>query len=598
MARILQSDIERVRDSTDIIQLISEYIPLRKAGREFRGPCPFHQEKDPSFFVNPSKGVFFCYGCKASGGVFHFVMEMEKLTFNEAVERLADRLGYRVEYEDASPEEKQRYELKDRLYKADKKAGEYYQFLLTHSRDGKKALEYLHGRHVTDEVIEEYKLGYAPNAWDKLSQMFLDKSWFTEDETRKAGLAKKREKKEGIYDVFRNRVMFPIQDHRGRVVAFSGRSMPGSEDAKYINSPETLIYKKGDVLYGLTQALKAIQDNKEAIVVEGNFDLIVLRCAGITNIVATLGTAITKAHFDLLGRSCEKVYFAFDGDTAGRDAMEKALDLWFKSKMDVFVIVIPEGQDPASLVEEQGLDAFLDYKANAVSLPDFVVDRIFEKHNTSTPKGKERALDACKIILEKVSKPEMFNVRNDLVRKISSHLDVPVESVAQYLKTTETTVPEDGKPSDIWKRVEDESLAVLLHYPEVLIDNHYLDDDYFIYEDNKEVIRILLELVVKYDEEDLIADYDSIVGRAVEEIEDQNLRGRITELILQPVPDNLTKASKTLERLAIGYFKRKGNEISIKLEKAKKGTREHDQLWESLVEINQIIKQYESKFRS
>lgn len=223
--RIKDSDVDAVRERTDIVGLISEYVPLKKSGREYRGACPFHQEKDPSFYVNPLKSVYFCFGCKAAGGVFNFIMQAEGLNFNDAVERLADRIGYRLSHEAASPDDTKRRTERDRIYALNQTAADYFQYILRETEGGKKALSYLASRGLEEGLVDAFHLGFAPAGWDNLSA-FLVKKGYNERELVTAGVAKERPREQedgrGVYDVFRNRIIFPITDHRGRVIAFGG----------------------------------------------------------------------------------------------------------------------------------------------------------------------------------------------------------------------------------------------------------------------------------------------------------------------------------------------------------------------------------------
>src|SRR5450830_244898 len=476
--RIKDSDVDVVRERTDIVQLISEYVPLKKSGREYRGPCPFHQEKDPSFYVNPAKGVYFCFGCKASGGVFNFIMQVEGLRFNNAVERLADRIGYQVSHEAASPDDVKRRTARDRLYTLNQTAADYFHYLLKETECGKKALSYLAGRGLEEGLIETFHLGFVPAGWDNLSA-FLVKKGYNERELVTAGVAKERPRGEtdgrGVYDIFRNRIIFPIMDQRGRVVAFGGRRMEKKAEQgepKYLNSPETPVYRKGRTLYGFYQTRTAIQDAGGAVVVEGYTDLLALWQAGIAPVVATLGTAMTENHFELLNRFCDRVYLAFDADRAGVDAALRPLEFWNRFKVEVMVVTLPEGEDPASLVEKGGASAFKEFQDRAEPLLDFAARKKIEGCDTSTPLGRRRAMEGCVPIIAKVSSEDMRLVRNDLLRKVAGRLDMPLETVEVYMREASRL---SGRPAErrtgvevpaMWQKVEKEALRILLHDPE------------------------------------------------------------------------------------------------------------------------------------
>lgn len=601
--RIRDSDIEAVRERTDIVQLVSEYVELKKTGREFRGPCPFHQEKDPSFYVNPAKGVYFCFGCKAHGGIFNFVQEMEGLSFKEAVERLADRIGYQVSYEAATPADMERRTARERLLRLNQTAADYFSYLLKEAKEGNKAHEYLTGRGFSEQIIEEFHLGYAPPGWDNLSS-FLLKKGFAEGEVVTAGLARARSGGEGsghgIYDIFRNRVMFPILDHRGRVVAFGGRRMPDAPEGepKYLNSPETPVYRKGHTLYGFFQSRASIQDSQQAIVVEGYTDLLALWQAGIKDVVATLGTALTENHFELLNRFCERACLSFDADRAGMDAALRPLGFWSRFKIEVFVVTLPEGQDPASLVESGGADAFNKVREAAEPLLDFALRKTIEACDTSTPMGRRKAMERCVPVLSRVSSDAMRPVRNDLVRKIGGWLDIPEETVEVYIREASRISGKSAGDAGIrapvmWEKVEREAMRVLLQNPDALIEHGYLDIDYFTDEHNMRIFEMLKEISLN-DEEVLRAEYDSIVRRMVEGIEDESLRARVVQLWMEPQPVGTPGyEDKVFDRLRYMFFKKQKRKIELEISRVneKIEPKKYDALCNQMLELDQVIKE-------
>ena len=603
--RIKDSDIDAVRERTDIVRMISEYVPLKKSGREYRGPCPFHQEKDPSFYVNPAKGVYFCFGCKASGGVFNFIMQAEGLKFNDAVERLADRIGYQLSYEAVSPDDVKRRTERDRLYTLNQTTADYFHYLLKETENGKKALSYLKGRGLEDGVIETFHIGFAPAGWDNLSA-FLAKKGYSEREMVTAGVAKERpggkQDGRGVYDIFRNRIIFPIMDHRGRVVAFGGRRMEEKAEQgepKYLNSPETPVYRKGRTLYGFHQTRAAIQDAAEAVVVEGYTDLLALWQAGVAPAVATLGTAMTENHFELLNRFCDRVYLAFDADRAGVDAALRPLEFWNRFKIEVMVITLPDGEDPASLVEKGGAPAFREFQDRAEPLLDFAARKKIEGCDTSTPLGRRRAMEGCVPIIAKVSSEDMRPVRNDLLRKVAGRLDMPLETVEVYMREASRL---SGRPAErgaglevpaMWQKVEKEALRVLLHDPEALIKHQYLDSEYFSDESYKNIFEKLKEISV-YDEDILRVDFNSIISRLVDGIEDERLRSRLTELLIEPPPQsNPGYEDKVLDRLSYLFFKKRKSRIEFEMTRVNKELepKKYDALCNQLLELDQVIKE-------
>ena len=606
--RIRQSDIDTVRDRTDIVGLINEYTPLKKSGRQFRGPCPFHKEKDPSFYVDPSKSVFHCFGCKVGGNAFDFVMKVEGLKFAEAVERLADRIGLQLTYEASTEAEMKGRMEKDRLFKLNQTAADYYHYLLKEDESGGKAAEYLSGRGFSSEIIDEFRLGYAPPGWENLAG-FLARKGFSAADIVTVGLGRERSggqaRGRGIYDVFRNRVIFPILDHRGHVVAFGGRILPGQDsgsEPKYLNSPETPIYRKGHTLYGYHQARTGIQDTREAIVVEGYTDLLALRQAGITGVVATLGTALTENHFDLLARVCDRVFLAFDADRAGTDAARRALEFWNRFRMEVFVVLLPEGEDPASLVEKGGAAAFTGRKESAESLLDFSVSKIIEGCDTSTPMGRQRAMAACAPVIARVSGSEFMPIRNELVRRVGGLLDMPEETVEVYMRQAVRKAPtgsergagEGSRAVAMWEKVEREAMQLLLHDPEALLEQMYLDSDYFTDASNKKLFEMLKEFEV-CDEEDLQVEYDGFIGAMLERLEDDRLRGMVTRLLVEEPPEcSPGYENKVFDTLRLNYFKREKQRIEIETSKVNSALepKKYEALCARLLEIQQVIREH------
>lgn len=603
--RIKPTDVDEVRERTDLVQLISEFVPLKKSGRQFRGPCLFHQEKDPSFYVDPVKGLYHCFGCKESGNAFHFIMKVEGLTFGEAVERLADRIGYRVTYESSGGAEAGVRSQKDRLLRLNQSAADFYHHLLLDTPDGRNALEYLTGRGFDGAIVKEFHLGFAPPAWGSLSS-FLFKKGFSEGEVVTAGLGRARENRgggaggSGIYDVFRNRVIFPILDHTGKTIAFGGRIMPGapSDQPKYLNSPETPVYRKGYTLYGFSQARPAMQDSGEAVVVEGYTDLLALVQAGVRNVVATLGTALTEHHFDLLNRFSQRLFLCFDADRAGREAATRPLEFFSRFGIEVLVVSLPEGEDPASLVESGAAAAFAEFKANAEPLPDFAARQIIERFDTSSAMGRKRAMEACVPVLSKVSGDDMRPVRNDLVRKVAGWLDMPRETVDFYMKEASRRAPGSStragpRAPGMSDKVEREALRLLLHDPGALLDNQYLDADYFIDENHKKIFALLKDISV-CDEEDLTAGYDKVIGHLVEGIEDSELRARVTKLLMEAPPQcDDAYSDIVFDRLSYVFYKRQKHQKELEISRVDKKLepKKYDALCDQLLDLDRLIKE-------
>ncbi|ERM93218.1 DNA primase [Caldanaerobacter subterraneus subsp. yonseiensis KB-1] len=365
-----RESIEKVIEANDIVDVISDYVELKRAGKEFRGLCPFHREKTPSFMVSPTKQVYHCFGCNASGNVVTFIMDIENLSFKEAIEFLAERAGIPLEEVDLSEEEAKRKKIIEEIYRVNKIAALFFHRKLF-SEEGVKALEYLKSRGLSSTTIKKFGIGYAPSNDDLLN--FLKEKGYKENFLSKAGLVVYKSGK--YYDRFKDRVMFPIIDVRGNVVGFGGRALDDSLP-KYLNTPETEIFKKGKTLFAINFAKKT-QDDK-FIIVEGYMDAISLHQAGIDCAVASLGTALTEDQARLIKRYKKNVVIAYDADEAGVNATLRGLDILEKLNINIKVLSIPEGKDPDEFIKKEGSEAFRRLVENAESLIEFK-SKIFKK---------------------------------------------------------------------------------------------------------------------------------------------------------------------------------------------------------------------------
>jgi len=390
---LLQDEIKnRVRESTDIVSLISENIELKKAGANYLGLCPFHAEKTPSFSVSPARQFFHCFGCGESGDVFSFMMKFHRLTFPEALKELARRAGIDLPERDLSPAEKEQIRRRDRLYAVNEAAAEIFHQVLLDSALAEEARGYLQKRDVPEEFWRGYRLGYAPGpdaaGWSFLFDRLRKKGFGTE-EIVQCGLAVANDRG-GHYDRFRDRVLFPIQDMSGRVVAFGGRIL-GEGKPKYMNSPQSAIFDKSRLLFGLYPHREAIRRQRRAVVVEGNFDMLSLAIHGIEHVVAPLGTSLTRPHVRSLRGLCEQIILLFDGDAAGLKAAMRSVPHFLAEQVEARVALLPEGEDPDTLVRGQGAEAVHRLLEEAAPLPEFLFDALVKKHGL-TLDGKNRII--------------------------------------------------------------------------------------------------------------------------------------------------------------------------------------------------------------
>lgn len=405
---IPQEIIEQVRDRTDILDVVSGYVTLTKAGQNFKGLCPFHSEKTPSFMVSPSRQIFHCFGCGTGGNVFTFVMKMEGTGFPETVRELARKAGIAVPEASRTRPSSQDAGLRERLESLNEAAQAWFVQNLRSAEAGREARLYLKERGMFEDTVEAFGFGYAPESWDGLLKHLL-KAGFTVPDLLAAGLIVQREgggnnpkDASAYYDRFRSRVMLPIRDLRKKVIGFGGRIL-GEGMPKYLNSPETPLFNKGRALYLLEKAREAAGKTDTLIVVEGYFDAIALHQAGVTNVVATLGTALTPDHIRTLRRYVTKVVLLFDPDEAGVRAALRTLDLFVDSGLGVKVVSLPSGDDPDTFIRRQGPEVFAQLQARAPSLLDFAVEHSLTRAHSAMIEDRIRSVDEILRILQKTS---------------------------------------------------------------------------------------------------------------------------------------------------------------------------------------------------
>lgn len=421
MAQITDQIINDVKDRARIQEIVAEYVNLKRSGANFLGLCPFHGEKTPSFNVNPGRGIFHCFGCGVGGDVFAFVMKVEGLDFPEAVRFLAKRVGVIIEERPVSPGEKRRIDERERLLRINELAVVFYRRYLREERDAEPAREYLKRRGVDDGVAEAYRLGFAPERWDTLTR-YLERQGVALDQAEKLGLVRRRESG-GYYDTFRNRLLFVIADPQGRPVGFGGRVLDDSLP-KYINSPESPVYRKSEILFGVHLAKPAMRESGRVLVVEGYFDHLALYQAGIRNVVAACGTALTEQHLKLLGRYAGQIDTLFDGDSAGRKATLRTIDLCLSEQVPASVVELPQGDDPDSFVLRNGKEAFAAIVSKAQPAFDFLARDILARENAVTADGKAKAANELILRLRKIGDPI---ARERHLQEAARWLDIDVQ---------------------------------------------------------------------------------------------------------------------------------------------------------------------------
>jgi DNA primase len=626
--RISDSDINTVRERTNIVDIISGYVTLKKKGKLFWGVCPFHTEKTPSFKVDPATQLFHCFGCGEGGNVFTFIMKIEHLEFPEAVDMLAEKIGYTIQYEDKRGPAASK---KTRIIEANNQAMRYYQFILFKTAQGEAGRKYAKSRQLGAEIIKKYSVGLAPKSWDALYK-YLTKKGFSKDLLLEAGLA--LQGKKGVYDRFRDRLMFPITDLQGRVIAFGGRIISQGEP-KYLNSPETPVYHKSSTLYGLHMAKNAIVKEGYVIVVEGYTDVLALAQAGIGNVVATLGTAFTADHIGILRRFTERVVLVFDADAAGVKAAESVgtfisefrvprmqslqkLETGAAGGLDVRVVVLPNKQDPAEFVlshatepnsktgsdqnpahnsnqsAPSGTEAFKRLVGSAEPFFDFYLTREIDKYNISEVRQKERAAIAgLKFIatLDPLLRGTYLGKIADKLGIDKDALEIKFRSIKRntdYARSNSRSnfggdpVRREARAATIspQERVERSFLQLLLRYPDSIIK--ILDDineDHFSNPAHVRLFTVLKDMGGGKFDAGFLEAFDA------------DLKTKATELLMSGIDceeENLSKYFKEyLIYLKDFYCKRQINKIKQELQdsKAQADQEYYDALFEKLIAI-------------
>jgi len=471
--RIPQHFIDQLLNRIDVVDLIDGYVPLKKAGANYKACCPFHNEKSPSFTVSPSKQFYHCFGCGANGTAISFLMEYDHMEFREAIEKLASNAGMEI------PEEAQGYKPKNTvsegidLYQLMNEVSDFYQKQLRQHGDKQQAVNYLKNRGLSGDIAKRFGLGFAPEGWDNLMSG-LGATASAQKALLDTGMLTRNEEKGRTYDRFRERIMFPIHDHRGRVVGFGGRVLDSSEP-KYLNSPETPIFHKGSELYGLYAARGAIKNADGVLVVEGYMDVVALAQAGIDNAVATLGTATTPMHLQRLFRHTPNITFSFDGDRAGKAAGWKALETCLPLLQDgyqVSFLFLPDGEDPDTMVKKVGKDGFKNLLDNATPLTDFLVDHLQQQANLNRLDGRAK--------LAKLAKPMIKQFPDGVLRKLvierlARLIQIPAQELLNKQETEKSVQYSQSRPAKDTRYTSSEirltdirsAISMLLQNPEL-----------------------------------------------------------------------------------------------------------------------------------
>ena len=543
--RIPRGFSDELRNQADIVRIVSDYVSLKKKGRDFAACCPFHNEKTPSFYVSATKQIFKCFGCNKGGSVFDFVMEIEGCSFPEAVKVVADKSGVQIPaVAEDSREYEERENQRGELLRLNQWAAEFFEQNLTETAEGRRALDYLAQRGVSDEMRKFFRLGYAPNGWDAMGN-FLKSHGASRQQIERSGLVTLKESG-GFYDRFRGRLMFPICDTQGRIVAFGGRIL-GDGEPKYLNSPETLLYTKGMHLFGLSHARDAVRRQGYAILVEGYLDFLLPFQFGVRNLVASLGTALTESQVRLLGRYAKRIVVNFDPDSAGVAATKRSLELLLAEGFKVNVLSLPDNLDPDEFIISRGAEGYLKALKGSQPFLDYIVDDAVRTHDQSRPAGKVETINAIlpylKLVRDRIERAEQIEriadrlkIESNLIRsEVRKAADMGAERVSERAVTASFAV----------KPAERKLLEVLLNHAGVRRRMLYR-----ITEEDYEKLRTepLFRLIFEFERQQVEPSYTTLTER----LEDEDLARELLPglMIGLPAEDETGSASQNSPELA------------------------------------------------
>jgi DNA primase len=463
-----EEKVSEIRDRSSILEVVSDYVNLKKAGKNYKGLCPFHSEKTPSFMVNEEKQIFHCFGCGAGGDVFTFLMKVGNFSFPQAVEELAKRYGVRLPPRELSPAKKKEMAKREILFQINQTASEYFQDLLSRRREGEEGRRYLSQRGMSEKIIKEHRLGYSLERWDGLVQHLQEKKVSLELAWELGLIFPK--KREGWYDAFRGRVLFPIFDLHQRVVGFGGRLIKEGEP-KYLNSPESSLYHKGEILYGLQVAKGYIPEKDCVIIAEGYFDLLTLHQFGLKHSVATLGTALTSQHVHILKRYTKNLITVFDADEAGIQASLRAIPLFLEEEVVGKTILLPKGEDPDGFLRKGNLEEFEKGATHAVSLIDFFFEWLMKTHDTKSIDGKVKVAEEGMALIDKI--PNKIR-KNFYTKALAERLDLPESLLMERPRSSPKDRSKDKE--DLKKRPVERSfpkseemvVRLMIHHSELI----------------------------------------------------------------------------------------------------------------------------------
>lgn len=569
---IPEEKVAEILQASDIVDVVSESVMLNKKGRNFFGLCPFHSEKTPSFSVNPGKQIFHCFGCGSGGNAISYLMKYHAITFPEAARMLARKHNITIDTAGIDPQEKAKYHLKESLYRLNRSVKDLYAGQLQNSTTAENARKYLKNRGTSDDIIQKFALGFAEDAWDFIARHLKELNVPLKT-AEASGLVLPRKNSSGHYDRFRNRIIFPIFNVSMQVAGFGGRVMDDSLP-KYLNSPETAVYNKSRILYGLHASKQHCRQQESVCIVEGYFDFLSLYQHGIKNVVASLGTALTREHVRLLKGYASKMVLVFDSDAAGINAAKRSIQTFMKESVDTKVLVLPEGNDPDSFVMKHGAEAFKTQLANAKGVMAFLLDVAMNTHGFSV-EGRAKILDDMKTYLGGIQDSAL---RSMYVRELAEKLNIDEKAVLEKVKEQvlnrknkpgllQTAEPEQN-PAKESDRREEQLISMMLNFPEIIKEVKRTDTLEYFYSDR---LKTIAKRIISLDPEE--EGFISNVMALMKNQEDQQLVASLAMNDVETEDQQQMKetALSILQRI-IRVRTRKEDTITSKIISAEKGS--------------------------
>ena len=563
---IPEDKIEEVKARVNVVDVVSEYVTLKKAGRNFVGLCPFHREKTPSFTVNPEKQIFYCFGCGEGGNAISFLMKINDMSFPESIRHLAGRMGITIPVKKVTEGERRKTSEKEKLIKINRMAADQFRHNLM-SGKGEAARRYLGKRGIDDAVVKQFGLGYSPDEW-RLLQNSFDGKGVARDLVRKAGLIIIKDNGQS-YDRFRGRLMFPIENLNGDTVAFGGRII-GDGEPKYLNSPESPIYIKGKTLYGLYGTKNEIKRKDEAIIVEGYLDLFSLWSAGIGNVVATLGTAFTKEQIELIRRFTRNVSIIFDPDEAGKSAVERSLKLFLEEEIRARVVILPDGYDPDEYVRKYGRESLEELIDHSSSMVDYYIEEIIGGGNTLEDK-RDSVRDSVSFI-GNISDPVQ---RNLFIKRVSEKVGIDqgllkdeVRKKLAHRKSPSGQRATPAKKREIVDQIELNLIHMIMEYPDrIPVVAHERICDYFLSRPLKDIGESVIQ--------SYHAGENKSLSHVINDLTDRGIREKLIKLTVEERPyDNDVIIDKILEdtikKIRLRWYTMKRKSLQRELIKAQR----------------------------